>query len=529
MTNILITAIVAHILTQHDFGVFAVALTAYMLVNTFAKAGAGNCLMRADFDIDALAPTMVTVSLIAATTCAVITAVFARNIAAALGSVDGAGPVRVMALVLFLEGFSAIPWSQLSRDFRQDRQFLANAISFVPAQATLILLAVMGYGAMAFAWSTVVNQAITAALVLAFAPTRYFPRFARRALRPLWRFGIPLAGAGFINYILLNVDYAFIGHLIGAAELGIYMLAFSVASWPMGLIGGAVAAVAMPAFSRMKGSSDLLKTASISAMRVAATIVMPICGMMIVLARPLVLALYGTRWAAAAEVLSVLSLYSAISIICTLLGAILSSLGKTRSFVALQLLWLGALLPAMAFGVGHGGINGAARAHIAVIGLIVLPGYLLTVRKATGVRLASLGRAMLPAFLAAAAAALAARSVAAQLASPPVQLLAGLAAGGLVYVAAAGRQVAVALLNEGQLARLRGLPAFRAYERVVPLIRLPGRGLRAGKRVERNAAGSSRGSVRAIQADATSQEEYLQTGVSVPQTDAGSAKTLLGR
>src|SRR5215469_2542558 len=433
VTNIFITAVVAHILTRHDFGVFAVALTTYMLVNTFAKVGAGNCLMRADFDVDALAPTLVTVSLLSATACAVVTAVFARNIAIALGSADGAGPIRVMALVLFLEGFSAIPWSQLSRDFRQDRQFLANAISFGPAQIALVLLAKLGFGAMAFAWSTVINQAITAVLLLMFVPKMYLPGFARSALTPLWRFGIPLAAAGLVNYVLLNVDYAFIGHLIGAVELGVYMLAFTVASWPIGLIGGAVAAVTMPAFSRIKHDPDVLKNALLSSVRIAAVIVVPMCGLMMVLARPLVLTLYGGRWAASAEVLSVLSLYSAISIVCTLFGTILSSLAKTRSFVAVQLIWLGALIPAMVFGVRHGGIVGAARAHIVVVGLIVLPSYLIVLKRATAVRLTAVLWAILPALLAGSAAALVARIVAAQLASPPEQLLAGLAAGAVVY------------------------------------------------------------------------------------------------
>lgn len=472
VTNIFITAIVARILTQHDFGVFAVALTAYMLVNTFAKGGAGACLMRADFDIDALAPTMLSVSLITASTCAALTAIFARSIATALGSADGEGPVRVMALVLFLEGFSAIPWTQLSRDFRQDRQFLANIISFVPAQVVLIVLAKSGYGALAFAWSTVVNQAITAVLLIIFAPTKYLPGFSRAALSPLFRFGIPLAGSDFVNYILLNVDYAFIGHLIGTVQLGLYMLAFSVASWPIGLIGGAVTAVSMPAFSRIKHDPELLKKSVLGAVGAASAIIMPVCGFMVVLARPVVLLLYGARWSASAEVLSILSLYSACSILCTFFGTILSSLGKPKALVTIQLLWLVALLPAMALGVHYDGIIGAARAHIGVIGLIVLPTYLLVLRRATGVRLGALVRAVLPALVVASAAAFVARTVAAQLSSPLLQLAGGLAAGGLVYLFVAGRQLQQ-LLGDGVLGRLRAVRAFRLYESAIRLVSLP--------------------------------------------------------
>jgi lipopolysaccharide exporter len=525
VTNLVITAIVAHILTRHDFGVFAVALTAYMLVNTFAKFGAGACLMRADFDIDALAPTMVTVSLVSATVAAELTFLFARSIAVALGSPDGAAPVRVMALVLFLEGFSAIPWAQLSRDFRQDRQFWANAISFIPSQVVLILLAKSGYGAMAFAWSIALNQAITAVMLIIYAPTKYLPGFARGALSPLFRVGIPLAGAGFINYILLNVDYAFIGHLIGAVQLGLYTLAFGVASWPVGLIGGAVSAVSMPAFSRIKHDPDLLKSVLVKAVRAASLIVMPICGLMIALARPIVLTLYGARWSASAEVLSVLSLYSAISIFCTLFGTILSGLGKTKIFVVVQLLWLGALVPAMVLGIRRDGINGAAQAHVVIIGLLVLPSYALALKSATGVRLTALVKATLPGLLAASAAALVARTVAAQLASPLLQLASGLAAGGLVYAVAAGRQVVVGLLGQDQLARLRALSAFRAYESVIRLVALPRRGQTGVNYSGRHATNTTVNNPddQPQEADSAGRQRPAPPRLKVPRTDTGSA------
>src|SRR5215472_4052144 len=63
LVTIAITAVVAHILTPRDFGVFTVALTAYLIVSSLGELGIASCLVRADLDLDAMAPTMVTVSL----------------------------------------------------------------------------------------------------------------------------------------------------------------------------------------------------------------------------------------------------------------------------------------------------------------------------------------------------------------------------------------------------------------------------------------------------------------------------------
>ena len=86
----------------------------------------------------------------------------------------------------------------------------------------------------------------------------------------------------------------------------------------------------MPAFSRVKHDPDLLKNAMARALRAVSLILMPMCGLMMALARPLVLTLYGAKWAASAEVLSILSLYGAISIICVLFANMLTSLGKAK-------------------------------------------------------------------------------------------------------------------------------------------------------------------------------------------------------
>jgi O-antigen/teichoic acid export membrane protein len=259
LANVLLTAIIAHILSPHDFGVFAVALTTFAIVASIGELGVSSCLMRADLDIDSLAPTVATVSVLSCAILAGVMAAFASPIATALGSAAAAGPIRVMSLAVLFVGVFAVPNSQLMRDFKQDKIFLANAIGFVPSTVLLVILAESGGGAMAFAWSMVVRQFVVGCVLIAVAPRHYRPGLTRSALSVILRFGIPLAGANFVNYILLNVDYAFVGHLLGATALGVYMLAFTVASWPYGVLGGVINSVSMPAFSRVKHDPALLK------------------------------------------------------------------------------------------------------------------------------------------------------------------------------------------------------------------------------------------------------------------------------
>ena len=122
----------------------------------------------------------------------------------------------------------------------------------------------------------------------------------------------------------------------------------------------------------------------------------------------------------------------------------------------------------MALGVHRNGIIGAAMAHIAVIGPLVLPSYLFVLKRATGVHLIALGKAVLPPLLAASAAAFAARAAASQFASPLAQLVIGLAAGGLVYGVLAA-PLGVALLSPEQTAKLQALRLFGFYGTAGPV------------------------------------------------------------
>src|SRR5271165_4803345 len=311
LANIGLTAVVARILAPRDFGVFAVALTAFAIVSAIGELGVASCLIRADLDIDSLAPTMATVSLATSAVLAGAMAIFAKPIATALGSAYAAGPVRVMAIAVVLTGIFAVPSAQLVRDFKQDKLFLANIVSFVPSTLLLLVLAKSGNGSMAFAWSRVVGQLAVGIVLIVSVGRNYGPGLRRSALSVLWKFGLPLAGANFVNFILLNVDYALVGRVMGAVALGTYVLAFNVASWPSNLLGTMINNVAMPAFSRVRHDADLLRNAITDGLRGIALIVMPMCAVIMALARPLVLTLYGAKWAASANVLSALTIYSA--------------------------------------------------------------------------------------------------------------------------------------------------------------------------------------------------------------------------
>lgn len=245
-SSIGITALIARILSPHDFGVFAVASTVFTIVSAFGEFGVTACLARADLRVSDIAPTMWSVALGSSMVIATLLIFFAGSIASALGSPDGAGPVRIMAIVMILTGILSVPTAQCIRDFKQDKIFLANVLAFFPSTIVLLLMAKTGGGATAFAWSRVAGQLTACIVILISTPRLYFFGVTRSALSILYRFGLPLAVANFVGYLLQNVDYALIGHFMGPVMLGTYVIAFNSASWSSLLLMNVLTMVAMP-------------------------------------------------------------------------------------------------------------------------------------------------------------------------------------------------------------------------------------------------------------------------------------------
>lgn len=448
LSNAGVTAVMGHILDSRDFGIFAVAITAFTVVTAIGEFGVRSCVIRADLDIELIAPTLTAISWASSTVMAGCIYVFAEPIAAILGSRAAEEPVRVLAFVVIIWGVGIVPTGQCSRNFKQSRFFWADVMAFFPSIAILILLGIHGDGAMAFAWSRVVSQSISCVVVISSVSKFYFPGFSRDAFTVFYKFGLPIGAANVIGNFLQNADYAFIGHLAGPALLGTYVLAFNVANWALSLLSHVLGGVLTTAFSRVKDDRDKLPKAITDAVRAVALIAAPTCALIMVLARPLVLTLYGERWVSAVPVLALLSVYGFISVVGNLYRSVLTALGSSRVLLVIQLVWLVGLVPSMIIGVHKDGIVGAAIVQVLIIGSVVLPSYLIAVRRAASVRLTILVKAAFGPLMAAAIAATIAWFMAAQFDRPFLQVISGLCVGGLSYAILTAPQL-IAVLGRG--------------------------------------------------------------------------------
>lgn len=396
--SVVIGVALARILGPAEFGVFAVAMVALLAVLSFNELGVSLAIVRWQGPPARIAPTVTTISLLgsAALTGAVMLA--AGPFAAAMGAPQAAGLVQLLALAILINGVVATPAAMLQREMQQGLRMIVDQVNVWLGAVVSIVLALLGVGAMSLVVGRLVGAVVSAVLLLRFSPVPWRLGFDRAVARSLLSFGLPLAGASILVFALSFADQLVVGHQLGPAALGAYVLAFNLAAWPIQLLSQPLRTVAPAVFARLQDRPDEMRSGLVRVSRPLTALALPACVALAVSAQPVVDLLYGDQWQAAVAPLRWLAVLAAVRILVELAYDYLVIAGPSWWLLVLQAGWLLVMVPALFVGVEVGGLAGAAFAPLLVAGLVVVPAYAWLLRL-TGLRPTRLAPGLVPPLL----------------------------------------------------------------------------------------------------------------------------------
>ncbi|MEU6352770.1 oligosaccharide flippase family protein [Streptomyces sp. NPDC047072] len=364
-----------------EWGVYGVAQTVLLVLLSANELGVGLAIVRWEGDARRFAPTVLTLSTLSSGLLYVALFAAAPTLAGLLGSPDAAGVLRVMCLCVVIDGIAQVPGNFLTREFAQGKRMAIDALNFVVGTSLTLLLAFEGWGAMSFAVGAVAGNVVTLIGCWLAAPGTLTYGWNPEQARALLRFGLPLAGASMLALAVVNVDTMVVGATLGNVSLGFYVLAFNISGWPVRIISEAARRVSFAGFSRLAESPQALAQGFSRALGVLITGTVPLCVLLGGLAEPVIQLIYGSRWTPAAAALPWLMALGLIRIGAELAYDCLIAVGQRRSLFLVQGLWLVALIPALLAASHLNGIVGVSQAHVLVAGGLVVPVFLLALRR----------------------------------------------------------------------------------------------------------------------------------------------------
>lgn len=371
--NFLTGIVIVRILSPEEYGTYAVGMVVLTVLLSMNELGVSVAVVQRKGSVDDIAPTVVTLSFLSSFTLAALAFFAAPWVAHLLDAPEATNLVRLLLVGVVIDGLVAVPNALITRAFAQRVRLNIDLIAFLIGTPITIALALAGYGAWSLGWGAVAGNLVTGVLAVLWAPARYRPGWSKPAVGELLAFGLPLAGASLLLFAMLNVDYIVVGHMLGSVELGIYLLAFNLCSWPITVISTAIRRVSLSAFARMHETGDTGGEGFQRTVALVMALTLPMCVLLAGFAGPIIEFLYGAKWHAAAGPLQYLAVLTAARIAVELTYDYLAAIGRTRSSLWLHGIWLVALIPALVIGAQLRGIVGVGMGHAVVAVAVLLP------------------------------------------------------------------------------------------------------------------------------------------------------------
>ena len=364
----------AHLMSPPGLGAFGVVVVALLGAQSIGQLGMGRALYLWRPAPESIAPTVTTLSVASSAAVYAVCYSVAPLLATGMSTPAAVPMIRTATLSVLISGLVTAPRAILQRRAPSLRMMIEQADNWIGVAVT-IGLAATGHGLMSLAVGRIAGSIVSAALFIVFSPGTMRIGFHRGAARMLLRTAPPFAASGLLAFAISNVDQIVVGHVAHARGLGYYLLALSLASWPVTVISQPIRDAATVAFARFRRGPRIAGSAFASSVNLLAALTLPTCVLIGSSAAALVQLLYGSRWAPAAHVLPWLVLLATLRVFYALANDYFSVLVSSRRKLAFQLTWLGALLPVLAVAASRG-ILAIAVVQVIIAAALLVPWYL---------------------------------------------------------------------------------------------------------------------------------------------------------
>jgi O-antigen/teichoic acid export membrane protein len=352
------TAVLARVLDPRDFGVVGFALTFLAFVDTLQGLGLTQALVaHRGGDLLERANTVFAVTVAVGAGMWLLSIALAPVAASFFNQprVEQLMPVLGANFLIRAIGSTHYALAQRWLDFRARAG--AEFADVIVRGGSGVALALAGAGV----WSIVLGYVVgTISMTVALwigVPWRPRLRPRRRHLDGMIGFGSALATVDIISAVVSNIDYLFVGRILGAAALGLYTIGYRLPELIISNLAMIAGLAMFPAFAQVE--RRLLRHAYLVGFRYTILVSLPLTAGMLILARPLVLTLFGPKWAPAVAPMQMLALVALAITIDIPAGTVYKAVGKGR-----VLLWLSVpklvLLGAALLVFTHDGIVAAA-------------------------------------------------------------------------------------------------------------------------------------------------------------------------
>lgn len=243
---------------------------------------------------------------------------------------------KVLSLSLIINSLAIIPSTklQIAMDFK--RSSIISIATAVVNGICGIYLAVTGFGVWALVYSTVISNMFRCLFL--YVMVRWLPRvyFSCQSFREMFAYGSKLLVALLMDAVYTNIYPLVIGRVYAASALGFYTRAQGYANLPSATLTMMIYRVCFPAFCKEANDREKLLQSYRKIMRNVAFAIFLLMGLLMALARPLVVVLISEKWLPCVNMLKVLCLAVVWYPVLEVNLSVVKALGQSSAVLRMQ-------------------------------------------------------------------------------------------------------------------------------------------------------------------------------------------------
>lgn len=269
------------------------------------------------------------------------------------------GLLKISALSFIIRPLYNIPNSKLFREMRFKENTYIQFSTLLISSFTSITMAYFGYGVWSLVWGGLVGSVVGVVIVTPVSGWKPGLRINFARARELASYGFKVSANDLVLYMREQTSNFILSHHSGTAVVGIFNKANSLSQMPNNMISGAVYHPVFRALSKHQDNLDKSRYLYFHALTLVCLYSLPFYVGLWWLADPFVLTVYGAKWQASSQPLSILALCGLFYAVENQSGAVVAAQNRLGTELRIQVASFILMTIAVYSGL-HFGINGVA-------------------------------------------------------------------------------------------------------------------------------------------------------------------------
>lgn len=263
--------------------------------------------------------------------------------------------LRIYATVFIISSFSAVQIAKFTKELDFKSQFAFQLPSVIIGAVVGIVMAFNNYGVWSLIGLNITQSAVFTLFLLIFYKWRPKLVFDKKVFGYHFDYGYKLTLSGLLNTVYLNLYKIIIGKNFSPANVGFFTQADSLRLFPVNQLSSVLNKVTYPLFASIQNDDGKLREAYKSALRLVLSLTAALMLVLILIAEPLFLIVFGEKWLPSVPYFKILCIASIFLPIGTYNLNILKVKGRSDLFLKVEVIkkciGVSALLLCVPFGI----------------------------------------------------------------------------------------------------------------------------------------------------------------------------------